>query len=93
MAGLDPAIHLLERILRRVMDAWVKPAHDASCNWLCVLVSDSLFTNSKFRFSIGQELFYINESLTLDSAKKTDSNRHDSEAVGVLPQGVARRQF
>ena len=29
MAGLDPAIHLLERLLRRWMDARVKPAHDA----------------------------------------------------------------
>jgi hypothetical protein len=43
---------------------------------------------SEFRFSVGQELFCINESLTLDSAKKTDSNRRDSEADGVLPQRV-----
>jgi hypothetical protein len=29
IAGLDPAIHLLETsILRRLMDARVKPAHD-----------------------------------------------------------------
>src|ERR1700704_4980010 len=40
---------------------------------------------SAFRFSVGQDLFCINESLTLDSAKKTDSNRCDSEAIGVLP--------
>src|SRR5689334_22290295 len=31
MAGLDPAIHLFERVLRRLMDARVKPAHDEVC--------------------------------------------------------------
>ena len=29
MAGLDPAIHLLRKILSSVMDARVKAAHDA----------------------------------------------------------------
>jgi hypothetical protein len=28
MAGLDPAIHLLRKILLKRMDARVKPAHD-----------------------------------------------------------------
>jgi hypothetical protein len=28
MAGLDPAIHLLRKILAKEMDARVKPAHD-----------------------------------------------------------------
>jgi hypothetical protein len=28
MAGLDPAIHLLEKRLAKMMDARVKPAHD-----------------------------------------------------------------
>lgn len=37
------------------------------------------------RFSVGQDLFEINESLTLDSPAKLDSNRCDSEASGVLP--------
>jgi hypothetical protein len=37
------------------------------------------------RFSVGQHLFEINESLTLDSPAKLDSNRCDSEASGVLP--------
>jgi hypothetical protein len=33
MAGLDPAIHPLRKILAKKMDARVKPAHDASiCN-------------------------------------------------------------
>src|SRR3954469_15150171 len=46
------------------------------------------------RFSVGQDLFCINESLTLDSAKKTDSNRCDSEAgLGCFRQGVTTRQF
>src|SRR5665213_4050890 len=30
MRGLDPAIHLFERFLRRWMDARVEPAHDRS---------------------------------------------------------------
>jgi hypothetical protein len=37
------------------------------------------------RFSVGQDLFEIDESLTLDSPAKLDSNRFDSEASGVLP--------
>jgi hypothetical protein len=32
MAGLDPAIHRLRPILRRLMDARVKPAHDVAIN-------------------------------------------------------------
>jgi hypothetical protein len=28
IAGLDPAIHLLQRFFQRMMDARVKPAHD-----------------------------------------------------------------
>jgi hypothetical protein len=30
-------------------------------------------------FRVGQHLFRINESLTLDSPEKLDSNRYDSE--------------
>jgi hypothetical protein len=30
MAGLDPAIHLLEKSLAKMMDARVKPAHGES---------------------------------------------------------------
>jgi hypothetical protein len=41
-----------------------------------VLVSDSLFMP---RFSVGQDLFRINELLTLDRPGKLDSNRLDSE--------------
>ena len=41
-----------------------------------VPVSDSLFTS---RFSVGQDLFRINELLTLDRPEKLDSNRFDSE--------------
>jgi hypothetical protein len=34
IAGLDPAIHLEKCILRRLMDARVKPGHDESfLNW------------------------------------------------------------
>src|SRR3954452_11535163 len=47
---------------------------------------------SRARFPVGQDLFCINESLTLDSAKKTDSNRCDSEAAwGCFRKGVSKR--
>jgi hypothetical protein len=31
IAGLDPAIHPFRKILAKMMDARVKPAHDATC--------------------------------------------------------------
>src|ERR1700692_978939 len=45
---------------------------------------------SESRFFIGQDLFLINESLTLDSSTKLDSNRCDSEVTGVLPDKVQK---
>ena len=53
-----------------------------------VPVSDSLIES---RFPVGQDLFRLNESLTLDSPEKTDSNHCDSEARGVLPKTVCKK--
>ena len=43
------------------------------------------------QFSVGQDLFRINESLTLDSPQKLDSNHCDSEGTGVLPRQGAKK--
>ena len=69
---------------RKDVDGRDKPGHDENSNTF--LFRTHFARVLEFRFSVGQDLFCINESLTLDSAKKTDSNRCDSEAVGVLPR-------
>src|SRR5947209_8323771 len=92
-AGLTGAF--LTRVSRRGWIAGSKPGNDAerearawvrSAKQSSFLFRTRLGRLSASRFSVGQDLFCINESLTLDSAKKTDSNRCDSEAVGVLPR-------
>jgi hypothetical protein len=48
---------------------------------------------SGLQFFIGQELFRINESLTLDSLGKLDSNHIDSEVCGASSETAFKKEF